>query len=134
MPIVAHRYSSSSNYHIIAPPPTHIKKKNRVLVKLKNAKIREKLGLVRHQTPTRFQFFYFFGNIWKHENNIKKTTTKFQKNKDPSWGLSQPATSEFFNLTRPLTSLYHNEFANANENICQFKSRLVRCLFDNTLM
>ena len=51
----------------------------RGLVKLK--KIREKLRLVRKHLET-----------WKRE----KKPQNFQKNKNPSWGLTHPPTSEFF--------------------------------------
>ena len=36
-------------------------------------KIREKLGLIRIYPPTPYPIFFFFGNIWKHENNTENT-------------------------------------------------------------
>ena len=67
-----------------------VDKSLRGLVKLKNQKIREKLGLVRHDQPTpQSNFLFIFGNIWKHKNNTQKNTEKAQ-------GLAHPPTSEFF--------------------------------------
>ena len=74
-----HPHWSASLYCLRCDTPV------RGLVKLKKSKKnREKLGLVRPQTPTPpMQFLLFFGNIWKYENNTKKNTknTTFQKKK-----------------------------------------------------
>ena len=38
---------------------------------------------------------FFFGNMKKHKK-LKKRQNFPQKNKNPSWGLTEPPTSEFF--------------------------------------
>ena len=58
----------------------------RGLVKFKKIKKSEKKS---------YPIFYFFGNIWKHENNTKTQNYK-KNNNNPSWGLTHPPTTEFF--------------------------------------
>ena len=87
----------------------------RGLVKWKNSKIREKLGLVIHRPPWpptplyNCLSFLTFGNMKTTQKNTKKNNNKIPtKNKNPCWDLTHPPTSEFFsdfliffNLTKP---------------------------------
>ena len=65
----------------------------RGLVKLKQIQKLEKNS--DWTDPIPYPIFDFFLNIRKNENNTKKQKNS-PKNKNPSWGLSHPPTSEFF--------------------------------------